>query len=214
MKKTICILGLTAMLSSVFSATALAEWVEKDGFVGYKKSDGSLICDEVHVINTMRFYFDKEGRAISVGIPVEILNKQEEKIQHIRDMFYGINARNDFFVMQSDGYIDFADNGMLVKAVLKNDYNLMMTNNIILPVVEYYYENNKVIFIYANDGMNEYRYYFENGNLIREIGPDGVVFDYPDGDGFQKTVNVNVEQIYGRGIWEAALFAEDYWGVG
>lgn len=132
----------------------------------------------------------------------------EEKIQHIRSVFSSINSRSDFQVIVFDTSTDFIDSGILVKAVFVND-----VSDLSIPLVECYYEDNLLIFAYAKDGENEYRYYFENGNLIREIGANDVIVDYPDGDGFQKTSDSKAKQIYVQGQLETVLFAENFKGT-
>lgn len=215
MKKIVFIFAAAIMLSLADFVTAQAGWEIKDNSMRFKKADGTYICDDLMIYNQMWFFFDKEGNAIyidSFDRPddwIDRTNEHEKKIQHIRDVFTQTNSRSDYVILQSDHYTDFGENdGTLVKAVLKNDYYL------ILPLVECYYENNQLIFVYATDGVNEYRYYFKDSNLIREIGPDGSIIDYLDGEGLKKTADLNIEQILGRANWEVGLFAEDFFGTG
>lgn len=207
MKKGFFVLSLTVVLSLVSSVTAFAEWVVIDDFLRFKKADGSYIKNDALIWNNMWFYFDESGNLYSMNTPYNWIDEQEKKIQHICDVFTQINSRNDLQIIPYYNFTDYADNGILVKAVFKNDYYLK------IPIVECYYENNQLIFAYATDGVNEYRYYFEDLRLIREIGPNGV-FDYLYGDGLEKTGDPEAKEIFGRGQWETALFAEDYWGTG
>lgn len=213
MKKTAFILS-AVMLSLAGFITAQAGWSWEGNSLKFRKADGSYLCDDSLVNNNMLFVFDKDGNSIHIDsteisyIWIYRMDEQEKKIQHIREVFNQINSRTDYQILQSDKYIDFVEkDGTLTKAVLKNDMYLT------LPIVECYYENGQVIFIYGSDGVNEYRYYFEDSKLIREIG-DGGQFDYLDGDGLQKTGDPKIEESLNRAIWERALVAEDIWGTG
>lgn len=149
------------------------------------------------------------------------ISEHEQKIQHIRDIYNQTNERTDLKIYEGETIIDYATNdNQLVKAVLKNDYYLK------LPIVECYYEwiwkdgsySIDLVFAYGTDGTNEYRYYFQNQNLIREIGPDGVVRDYPDDNGISDTndglySDILAERILSRGLWEPILFMEDLYSV-
>ena len=214
MKKTAFILSAAVMLSLAGFITAQAGWSLEGNSLKFRKADGSYLCDDSLVNNNMLFVFDKDGNSIhidSTEIPynrIYRMDEQQKKIQHIREVYNQINSTTDYQILQTDNYIDFVEkDGTLTKAVLKNDMYLT------LPIVECYYENGQVIFIYGSDGVNEYRYYFEDSKLIREIG-DGGQFDYLDGDGLQKTGDPKIEESLNRAIWERALAAEDIWGTG
>lgn len=140
----------------------------------------------------------KETAANEISEWVEPTHK--EKIQHIRDVFSEINAKTDFQVITSDSCTRYIDNGVMLKTVYVNDSDLT------LPLVECYYDGILPVFIYGTDGENEYRYYFDAGQLIREIGPDGKVIDYLDEDEFPETTDTNVGPAYSRGWWEMVKF--------
>ncbi len=211
MKKTAFILSAAVMLSLTGFITTQAGWSLEGNSLKFRKADGSYLCDDSLINNKMLFAFDKDGNAIHIDSPerpygwIYQMDEQEKKIQRIREVFNQINSRTDYQILQSDNYIDFVEkDGTLTKAVLKNDMYLT------LPIVECYYENGQVIFIYGSDGVNEYRYYFEDSKLIREIGEDGQMH-YLDGDGLQKTGDPKIEEILKRANWERALVAEDIW---
>ena len=147
---------------------------------------------------------EKDDLTVSTELSAEQNAEHEEKIQHIRSVFYEINAKTDYHIIAKETSREYVDKGVLVKAVFAND-----ANNLTIPVVECYYEKNHLIFAYGVDGTNEYRYYFENGKLIREIGADNIIIDYPDGDGFLKTTDSKAAKIYERGQEEIEAFAKD-----
>lgn len=204
---------LVAFFAGVFmtglTVTAYgAGWIWEDGYWWYQNMDGSYACNGSQVIDGVLYTFDENGHMKETDTQSSQVSEQEQKILHIREVYNSINARNDLDIFSSESYVDYADQGKLVKAVFINDFNMT------LPKVECYYENFKVIFAYGTDGKKEYRYYFEDGKLIREIGPDGNVVDYLDGKGLEKTSDPKVGEICGRASWEIALFAEDYYGTG
>lgn len=181
-------------------------WIWADGYWWYQNTDGSYACNGSQVIDGKIYSFDENGH-------LKQASEHEQKIQHIRDVYNQTNTRTDLKAYDGGNYIDYAvDDDRLVKAILKNDFYLT------LPTVEYYYEwvwkdgyySVDLIFAYGTDGTREYRYYYQNHNLIREIGPDGVVRDYPDGDGLRKTSDTQAESILSRGWWETALFMEGF----
>ena len=147
---------------------------------------------------------EKDDLTVSTELSAEQNAEHEEKIQHIRSVFYEINAKTDYHIIAKETSREYVDKGVLVKAVFAND-----ANNLTIPVVECYYEKNHLIFAYGVDGTNEYRYYFENGKLIREIGADNIIIDYLDGDGFLKTTDSKAAKIYKRGQKEIEAFAKD-----
>ncbi len=214
MKKTAFILSAAVMLSLAGFITAQAGWSWEGNSLKFRKADGSYLCDDSLVNNNMLFVFDKDGNSIhidSTEIPyiwIYRMDEQEKKIQHIREVFNQINSRTDYQILQTDNYIDFVEkDGTLTTPVITNHINTTQ------PMVQAYHAHGQVIFIYGSDGVNEYRYYFEDSKLIREIG-DGGQFDYLDGDGLQKTGDPKIEESLNRAIWERALVAEDIWGTG
>lgn len=201
-----------ASLTGIWIATSTlntyaAGWIWDSGYWWYQNEDGSYACNGSQVIDGILCSFDSNGHWIEDNTQTGQLSEQEKKILHIHEICNNINARNDWQVCRSSDYIDYGEQGNLVKAELISDYYLSF------PKVEYYYENSTVIFAYATDGQNEYRYYYENSKLIREIGPDGVAIDYPDGDGLEKSYSPNATEILSRGNWEAVLYAEDFYGT-
>lgn len=204
-------------------------YLGKDGYMAantwvenyYVGSDGAMLTDTVtpdgYYVGTDGAWVDNRQNGY-----LQQISEHEQKIQHIRDIYNQTNERTDLKVYGGDTVIDYAaDDNRLVKAVLKkNNYYLK------LPIVEYYYEwiwkdgsyYIDLVFAYGTDGTNEYRYYFQNQNLIREIGPDGIVRDYPDGDGLSDTgdglySDILAERILSMGLWEPVLFMEDLYSA-
>lgn len=204
---------LIACFTGVFMTAATvtaygAGWIWEDGYWWYQNMDGSYACNGSQVIDGVLYAFDENGHMKENHPQSSQTSEQEQKIQHIREVYNSINARNDLEIFTGESHLDYADQGKLMRTIFMKDFYLT------LSVVDCYYENDKLIFAYGIDGVKEYRYYFENGNLIREIGPDGNIIDYPDGKGLERTSDPKAGEICDRGNWEVALFAEDYYGTG
>ncbi len=59
-----------------------------------------------------------------------------------------------------------------------------------------------MIFAFAHDGDgNEYRLYFKDARIIRYIGPDKIVIDYPEGNIYPDFCDTSTELSGGDKIW-------------
>lgn len=216
----IMVILFAVILLEIIPATAFASAAtseQADGIEIQRMQDEPIIGKEAQIIQKKaksgkddlvveNAQVKQTNSVVNTNLPTEQNIEHEGKVQHIRNVFYKINAKEDYQIVATDTNRNYIDNGVLIKSVFVNDIN-----NLTLPSVECYYENNLLIFAYGKDGVNEYRYYFENGNLIREVGADNIIIDYPNGDGFLKTADPKAAQIYGRGQWEAVLVAEGYY---
>ncbi len=105
---------------------------------------------------------------------------QEEKIQHIRDMYGRIIQEQDDYRKENGKY--YGEDGVLMKAEVSNGNavldKVMSQNGYSVYGVDYYYDDlssgdNYPIFIYMVIDGREYRYYFYHGEFIRRVGPEG-----------------------------------------
>lgn len=105
---------------------------------------------------------------------------QEEKIQHIRDMYGRIIQEQDGYRKENGKY--YGADGVLMKAEVSNGNavldKVMKQNGYSVYGVDYYYDDlssgdNYPIFIYMVIDGREYRYYFYYGEFIRRVGPEG-----------------------------------------
>ncbi|MCC8026256.1 MAG: hypothetical protein LIP16_13295, partial [Clostridium sp.] len=119
---------------------------------------------------------------------------QSEKIQYIRDAYNRIVA--NLGACRQDGGNYYDGNGMLVKKAVSNGNTVidsaMRSNGYAAYSLEYYYDDQYPspypIFIFAVIDGKEYRYYFNNGNFIRRVGPEGSVNDSPEMNSFITTL--------------------------
>ncbi len=112
---------------------------------------------------------------------------QDEKIRYIKSVYYGIQDKlNQYTVkkIQKNMEVYYDDNA--VKRIVcwnsacsNSDYTLPEGYS-----AEYYYDADKLVFVFIYDGTIEYRFYIDPNDetkCIRYIGPDGVVQDFVNG---------------------------------
>jgi serine/threonine-protein kinase len=58
---------------------------------------------------------------------------------------------------------------------------------------EYFYHDKQLYFAFVYNKSEEYRFYFQNGVLIRYIDTDGNIFDYGDLDDYSMEKRVKNE---------------------
>ncbi len=133
----------------------------------------------------------------SVPVAKQAAASQDDKIQHIRDI-YNRTVGDQGSYRQSGGCYYTAD-GVLAKAVVSNGNavldEVMHKNGYTTYSLEYYYEDwsggdGYPIFIYAVIDKKEYRYYFCQGEFIRRVGPEsgGNTNDNPEMNAFIRTL--------------------------
>lgn len=127
---------------------------------------------------------------------------REEEIQYIRDTYAYANAHladfrkekgyeSDYGIFFDDGDSYYDRQGNLIKQVRPRDMGLAVESYHINPALgrallpeEDRYLDTTVVFAFATDADGgEYRLYFSNGHVIRYIGPDKKVIDYPYPEG-------------------------------
>lgn len=122
---------------------------------------------------------------------------QNDKIQHIRDIYYRTVRDQDSYRQSGGKY--YTAEGMLAKAAVSNGNAVldeaMRKNGYSAYSLEYYYEDwqggdKYPVFIYAVIDKKEYRYYFCQGDFIRRVGPEGGgnTNDSPKMNAFIKTL--------------------------
>lgn len=114
-----------------------------------------------------------------------------DRIEHIRDVYYRTVENQSGYRQEGGKY--YNGNGLLVKAVVSNGNavidSAMRSNGYTTYSLEYYYDDTSYaesnpIFIFAVIDGKEYRYYFNNGNFIRRVGPEGSINDNPEINSF------------------------------
>ncbi|MCI8297531.1 MAG: hypothetical protein HFG22_16965 [Lachnospiraceae bacterium] len=127
---------------------------------------------------------------------------REEEIQYIRDTYAYANAHladlrkekgyvSDYGITFDDGESYYDRQGDLIKQVRPRDMDVAVESYHInpalgrdLPAEGGRYLDTTVVFAFATDAAGgEYRLYFSNGHVIRYIGPDKKVIDYPYPEG-------------------------------
>lgn len=135
---------------------------------------------------------------------------QEEKIQHIRDIYYDTQANLDYYRLDSSqpGMQIYYD-GDILKKIVSVD-GACSNEEYFLPQgysAEFFYDNNTFLFAFVYEGTEEYRFYADPDNemkCIRYIGPDGIVQD------FESSV-FSSEQFGEMGKFCEAGYTEPYW---
>ena len=137
-------------------------------------------------------------------------NSLEEKIQHIRDVYYSTQEKLELFRVDrsQEGLEIYYDEDSLKKIVSIN--GTCNNSDYLLPEeysAEFYYENNTLVFVFVYQGSEEYRYYIDSedeNKCIRYIGPDGIIQDFEEPVFF-------VEYFGEMGKFCEAGCAEPYW---
>lgn len=123
---------------------------------------------------------------------------QNDKIQHIRDVYYGTQAKlHSYNKSIQRGKTVYSEGALIKKIVVPagvfSESEVTGGNTY---TAEYYYEANELLFAFVYGNGEEYRYYMEPGNpdiCVRYIGNDGVVKDFingtSDANQFQPTGN-------------------------
>lgn len=150
-------------------------------------SDGT---DVVIGIDTQDYHWYKDAlseKTLSEEASPEAEQTQEEKIQHIRDVYYGIQEHlDDYEVFESgNGMTYYMKNDELCKIfVPAGTYSTEECPNADVYSAEYYYENNLLKFVFIFAGTEEYRYYFHQDKTmecIRYIDENGKIYDAQEG---------------------------------
>ena len=123
---------------------------------------------------------------ISESTEATYANSLEEKIQHIRDVYYSTQENLELFRADrsQEGLEIYYDEDSLKKIVSIN--GTCNNSDYLLPEgysAEFYYENNTLVFVFVYQGSEEYRYYIDSedeNKCIRYIGPDGIVQDFEE----------------------------------
>ena len=147
---------------------------------------------------------------ISESTEATYANSLEEKIQHIRDVYYSTQENLELFRADrsQEGLEIYYDEDSLKKIVSIN--GTCNNSDYLLPEgysAEFYYENNTLVFVFVYQGSEEYRYYIDSedeNKCIRYIGPDGIVQDFEEPVFF-------VEYFGEMGKFCEAGSAEPYW---
>lgn len=147
---------------------------------------------------------------ISESTEATYANSLEEKIQHIRDVYYSTQENLELFRADrsQEGLEIYYDEDGLKKIVSIN--GTCNNSDYLLPEgysAEFYYENNTLVFVFVYQGSEEYRYYIDSedeNKCIRYIGPDGIVQDFEEPVFF-------VEYFGEMGKFCEAGSAEPYW---
>lgn len=140
------------------------------------------ISQELEVQVAISDFSRQQESQTSSSVPVveQAAASQDDKIQHIRDI-YNYTVKNQENYQQFEGYY-YTAAGVLAKAVVSNGNTVldevMHKNGYSTYSLEYYYEDwpggdSYPIFIYAVIDKKEYRYYFCQGEFIRRVGPEG-----------------------------------------
>lgn len=151
----------------------------------YNKYVGNLI----EITFTNLFSVDSDN----IDDADDSLSLLEDKINHIRTVYYGIqNDLSNFSKIENreSGLTYYLDeNDDIVKIIVPaGTYDSDLYKGADIYSAEYYYENNKIQFVFVFSGNIEYRYYMSVENqgespavtCIRWIDSDGTIYDYPE----------------------------------
>lgn len=107
---------------------------------------------------------------------------QEEKIENIRTVYYNIQDNLDKMEMRENGEITYYvdETGVRRMNVPKGSYHDDTYPMIEYYNAEYYYQDNKLIFVFVYRGEEEYRFYIEGDSCIRYIDKDGNIQNYEE----------------------------------
>lgn len=107
---------------------------------------------------------------------------QEEKIESIRTVYYDIQDNLEKMEKKENGGITcYADEtGIRKISAPKASYHDNTHPVIESYNAEYYYEDNKLIFVFVFRGEEEYRFYIEGDYCIRYIDEDGNIQNYEE----------------------------------
>lgn len=170
-------------------------------------------------IDNIEYYLGAaEGRESTDTGAAEVLSfDMNEEIQFIRDTYAYTNAHIDEY-QKIEGFPEFyyfdmdnvstwltADN-KVVKHVTNTDGLIIeayhLNPSLGRTAEEEHYPEETVIFAFAHDGDgNEYRLYFKDARIIRYIGPDKIVIDYPEGNIYPDFCDTSTELSGGDKIW-------------
>lgn len=107
---------------------------------------------------------------------------QEEKIENIRTVYYNIQDNLDKMEMRENGEITYYvdETGVRRMNVPKGSYHDDIYPMIEYYNAEYYYEDNKLIFVFVYREEEEYRFYIKGDYCIRYIDKDGTIQNYEE----------------------------------
>lgn len=136
-----------------------------------------------HDYTPVYFTFDAES---SEFLPVADAPKDHDTvIEEIRTIYYDIQASLDQLTAKDGGagttrYVD-ASNVIRKIVAPSGTYDFGTYPWTEGYSAEYYYDQNeRLVFVFAFRGTEEYRFYLSDGKLIRYIDPDGTISDYAE----------------------------------
>lgn len=113
----------------------------------------------------------------------------EEEVNTIRAWYYSTQDNLDNLLKADypDNIVCYFDGAYPSKVVVPKDYDDWEYSR------EYFYHDKQLYFAFVYNKSEEYRFYFQNGVLIRYIDTDGNIFDYGDLDDYSMEKRVKNE---------------------